>query len=142
MRSQRVIGCHRAGHHIRPRWLHTVVEVLAVIAPGPTVKRAILHMRHVIGHQVATDFIALVHRGPERAGLGVEAHAHRIANAAGENTVRAGGAIDFPNSRTAFLGRKPIITNVTVGAYRDVELAAVRAGHDVLGPMMINRAAR
>ena len=71
----------------------------AVVAVGPAVEAAVAHRRHVVGHEVAAELVALVDRGPQRAGFGLPRQAVRIAQAGREDPVRAGRADRPPRSR-------------------------------------------
>ena len=142
MRAQRVIGHHGLGHQFRLLGLDALVHMLAVVAVGPAVKRAVFDGCQVVGHQVAADFISLIHHRPQRAGLGRPAHAVGVAQAAGKNAVRAALGVNFPDGGTASLGRHAVFRHVAVGADRDIELAAIRTGNDVFRPVMVDGAAR
>ncbi|MNQ83357.1 hypothetical protein D3C85_984350 [compost metagenome] len=54
----------------------------------------------------------------------------------------AGGAIHFPDRRASFFLIHAVFADVAVRADRDVQLAAVLAGDDVFGPVVIQRSAR
>lgn len=54
----------------------------------------------------------------------------------------AGFSVDFPNSSATFLLVNAGFSNVTVGAHRDIEFGAIRAGNDILGPVAIEGARR
>jgi len=53
----------------------------------------------------------------------------------------AGLAVDLPDRGAAVLRRDAVLGGIAVGADGDVEVAAVRRGDDVLGPVMIDRPA-
>ncbi|MNP52405.1 hypothetical protein D3C76_1467990 [compost metagenome] len=116
--------------------------MLAVIAEWPAIEGAIFHRGNVVRHQVAADFVALVDRCPQCATIWLPGHAVRVAQARGEDPVVAGGTIHFPDCRAALLLVQAVFADVAVGAYRDVQLAAVLAGDDIFGPVVIQRAPR
>src|SRR3546814_1321135 len=66
MRSERVVRRDRLGDQIRLLRLHPRVDMRAVVAVWPTVKAAVTHRSHVIGHQIAAEFAALIDRHPQR----------------------------------------------------------------------------
>src|SRR5262249_42825323 len=81
MIAERVIGDDRLGNRIRLR-RDPRIHMLFVIAVRPPTEAAILHRRQVIRHEIAAEFVALVHHGPERASLQLPTHAVGIATSA------------------------------------------------------------
>ena len=67
MVAERVIRNDRLGDHLRLR-RHPRIHVLSVIAVRPPIE-VVLHRSHVIRHEVAAEFVALVYRRPQRASL-------------------------------------------------------------------------
>ncbi len=49
----------------------------------------------------------------------------------------AGPDIDFPDCRASLFLVDPVLGYVAIGADRNVELGAVRAGDEILGPVMV-----
>ncbi len=142
MGAERVVGCHRDGDQVGPRRLRPLVDVLAVVAVGPAVERAVAHRGQVIGDEVAADLVALVDDREQGVGLGLPGQSVRVAQAGGEEPLGAGLRVDLPDRGPAFLVRHALLADVAVRADRRVEPAAVAAGDDVLGPVVIDRAAR
>ncbi|MDB5594232.1 MAG: hypothetical protein JWM36_1193 [Hyphomicrobiales bacterium] len=60
LRTQRIVGHDSLRNRVRTLWMHTNVNMAAVIASGPPIETAVFHERHVIRHQIVTEFIALV----------------------------------------------------------------------------------
>src|SRR5450830_997524 len=103
MRSEGVVGDDSALDEIRTLRLNTVIDVLAVIAERPAVKSAVAHRGHVIGDEIASQLIPLVHRDPQLPTLGFPGEAYRIAHAGCEHAMFAGRSIDFPDRRARLL---------------------------------------
>src|SRR6201989_1577353 len=123
---QRGDGANRRGHQIGPLRHHAGIQVLAVIAVGPAVEASVLYRRQIIRNQVRPDLIAFVGDGPELARLRLPLKPGGIANAAGEDSMRARGAVDLPD-RGAFVFRSnSIFGDVAVRPDPDIELGAVR----------------
>ena len=49
--------------------------------------------------------------------------------------------VHFPDCRAASFGLHAALSNVAVGAHRDVKLAAVGAGNQAFGPVVVDGAA-
>ena len=69
--------------------------------------------------------------------MGLPGQAVGVAQARGEQAFAAAGALDLPDRGTAFLYFHAIFADVAVGADGDVQVLAVGAGDDVLGPVVI-----
>ena len=138
VRGQRVVGLDRLSNQVGPLGTYAMVDVLAVVAVGPAVEAALLHRRHVVGHEVGADLVALVDDGPEPAGARLPLHAGRIAQPGGEHAARAGGHVDLQDGRATVLHRQTVLGDVAVGADADVELPAVAAGQQRLGPVVVD----
>src|SRR5262245_66261590 len=69
VRAQRIVRRNRLGHEIGTLRLDAWIEMLSVVAVGPTVERAVLHRRQIVRHKIGADLIPLVGYGPELAGL-------------------------------------------------------------------------
>jgi len=66
--------------------------MLADLGVGPAVKPALLDADQIIGGQVVAEPVALLHHGPQFAGLGLKGERGRIARARGDRRlVRAVG---------------------------------------------------
>ena len=140
VRAECVVGDDGGGHQVGPLRRHPRVHSLAVIAVGPAVKAAVAHGAHVVGHQVAAEFVALVDGRPEGAAGG-PGQTVGVAQAGGEKALLAALEVDLPDGRAAFFGRHAGVGDIAVGADGGVELAAVGAGNDVLGPVVVEWAA-
>ena len=141
MGAQRIVRGNGFGYQIGPGRLGADIHVLSVIAVGPAVKRAVFHRREVIGHQVAADFVALVHHRPKGASVRRPAHAVRVAQATCKYPVGAAFWVYFPDRGAAFLGLHAVFRHVAVGAHGDKKFAAIRAGDNVFRPVVIDGAA-
>ena len=62
--AEGVIGDNRLGHEVRPLRYYAIIQMLAVIAERPAVEGAILHRCQIVRHEIAAEFIALIHHGP------------------------------------------------------------------------------
>ena len=114
--------------------------MVAVVAVGPAVEAAGLHRGQIVGHQIATELVALVDDRPERSGARLEVDADRIAQARGEQTRRAVGRVDLQDRRAARLGVDAVLAVIAVRADRDEKRPAVRAGDESLGPVVVDLA--
>src|SRR5207302_2040750 len=65
-----------------------------------------------------------------------------ITKAGSEDAVRTGLRIDLPNRGASFFLVDAVLAGVAVRADRDIELAAVFAGDEILRPVMVERSAR
>src|ERR1700730_255705 len=106
MIAERVIGDDRLGDHLRLR-RHPRIHMLSVIAVRPPIEAAVLHRSHVIRHEVAAEFVALVRRRPQRARPRLPAHAVGIAKPGGKYPPLAGSRIDLEDRGTVFLLSRP-----------------------------------
>ena len=141
MRAQRVVRHQGAGDQLRLLWRYAFVHVLTVVAVGPAVEAAVLDGGHVVRHQIAAEFVAFVDHGPEPA-VRCPSEAVGIAQAARVEAMLATGHIDFPDRGAPLLDRHAVLGHIAVGAGGDVELVAIGAGDEVLGPVMIDLAGR
>src|ERR1700676_5609477 len=64
-----------------------------------------------------------------------------FANAAGEDTMRAGCPVDLPDRGAFVFGADSVFADVAVRSDADIELGAVRTGQQGLCPVMIDRSA-
>ena len=53
----------------------------------------------------------------------------------------AGRQVDLPDRGAAFFDLHAVLADIAVGADGRIQLRAVRAGDDVLGPVVVDRAA-
>src|SRR4051812_25624282 len=116
--------------------------MLAVVAEGPAVKGTVLYRGHIVRHQVATDFVAFVDRGPKRPGHRFPSETDRVAQPGGENPMLPGARIDLPDGGAARLGFHAVVADVAVRTDRHVKVLAIRTRDDILRPVMIDRSAR
>src|SRR6267142_3957307 len=78
--AEGVVGRDCLGDHVRPLW-GTSIDMLPIVAKGPTIKRAVLHGRKIVGNEITTEFIALVDNSPQRLRLWFPCHSVGIAQA-------------------------------------------------------------
>src|SRR5450432_354361 len=142
VRAQRVVGRNRLGHQVRSGGLHPLVDVLPVIAVRPAVEAAVAHRGQIVRHEIAAELVAFVGHGPERAAAGLPAEAVRVPQARGEDAVAAGLGVHLPDRRATLLDLHPVLGGVAVGANGHVEFGPVRAGDDVLRPVVVDSAGR
>ena len=142
MRAQRVVGHDRVGDQVRSLRVHPRIQVLTVVAVGPPVEPAVPNGREVVGDEVGPELVAFVDDGPQGVTVRLELQAIRIAKPRGVFAVTAGGAIDFPDRCPPDLRLQPVLRDIAVRADAGVELRAIRARRQALGPVMIDRAAR
>ena len=62
---------------------------------------ALLHRRRVVGHQVVTEVVALVHRGPDDVGARLQRQSNWIANAGGVDAIAAAVRVELENRGAA-----------------------------------------
>src|SRR5690606_1531711 len=94
---KRIVGLYGDLDQIRARRVDAFVDVLAEIAPGPTVEAAVLYRGQIVGHKVRAEFVALVDDGPELTGLRVDVQSVRIAQPRSEDAGHAGFTVDLPD---------------------------------------------
>ena len=141
VRTQRVVRRDGLRDQVRPLRHHARVEMLAVVTVGPAIEGAVLDGSQVVGHQVRTELVALVDDRPEDMRLRLELQSIGVAQAGGELAVRAGGTVDLPDRCAADLGLDPVLGDVAVGAHARIELRAVGACGEALGPVVVDRSA-
>src|SRR5580704_4033080 len=56
------------------------ILVATHVPPRPAVETAVLHMGDVIGNEVVTESVALIHRTPQLAGLRIHGQAYTVAD--------------------------------------------------------------
>ena len=105
---------------------------------------AVAHAGQVVGDEVAAEFIAFVDHGPQRrvcrTGCWHPGQPVRVAQPAGKYAVLAAGHVHFPDRSTFCFSRHAALSDVAVGAHGDIELLAVGAGDEVLGPVVVDGA--
>ena len=137
-----VVRLERSRNQVRPRRLYASIDNLPVVAVWPAIKTAVAYRRHVVGYEVASQFVALVDGSPEHAAFGLPCQPDRIAQARGEQAPPSRLEIDLPNRSAAFFFFDAILADVAVGADGGVQLHSVGTGNDVLCPVMIEGAGR
>ena len=140
MRAQRIVGRNRAGDQRRVLGMHPDVHVLAVIAVGPPVKAAVLDRGQIIRDQIVAQLVTLVDHGEQRLAAGVKGQPVGIAQSGGIKPLCPADRIDLPDRRAALFSLKPFFDNIRVGPDPDVQLRAIGAGDQILGPVVIDRA--
>ena len=86
-------------------------------------RRSCLHRRRVVGHQIVTEVVALVHRGPDDVGARLQRQSNWIANAGGVDAIAAAVRVELENR-----GAAAVLTGVVVRlrSDRDIHLASAR----------------
>src|SRR3546814_12979733 len=72
VRTERIVRLHRSPHHFVLERLHAPVGIRAPVGVRPAVKRAFANRTQIVGHQVGTELVTLVHHGPELAEARLE----------------------------------------------------------------------
>src|SRR6185437_16507921 len=88
-----------------------------------------------------TKLIALIDHHPEGVTFRLKRQAIGIAQAGSIKAMCAGGSVDLPDRGAPALGLYAVFGDVAVGADTRIELGAVRARRQALGPVMVDRAA-
>ena len=137
MGTQGVVRLQGLGHEVRLLRLDPLVHDGSVIAVGPTVEASVADAGHVVGHQVRTQLVPLVHRGPKGSCDRLEVQAVGSAKSAGKHAPSPCSGVDGPDRRAAFLLGHAVLADVRVRPDGGVEGLSIRAGEDVLGPVVI-----
>ncbi len=140
VRADGVVRHDGLGHQVRALRLHALVHVLAVVAVGPAVEAVFLHRGQVIGHQVGTDLVALVGHRPQLASARLQVQAGGVADARCVDAAATGGHVHFQHHRAAVFDSQPVLGDVAVGAHAHVQLAAIGARAQILGPVVVDGA--
>jgi hypothetical protein len=140
--AEGIVGLDCSCHEVGPLRHDARIEMLAEVAVGPAVEATILHRCQIIRDQIGSDLVSLVGDGPQLSGLGLKLQPGRIAHAAGIDAMCTGRRVDLLDRGPLAFGLKPIFGDVAVRADPDIELGAVGARHQGLGPVVIDRAAR
>ena len=114
------------------------VHVLPPIAVGPAIESAFADGSEIVGDEVRTDFVALVHDRPQLTRPWLNGERGGVAEAGGVGPVRAGLGIHLPHHCPVGFGRHPAFGDVAVGADADVEKTPIGAGGQRLGPVMVD----
>ena len=97
------------------------------------------HVGQVIRHQVGTEHVAFLHRGPKFAGGRVPGHAVGIAQACGELSLVTAGEIDFPDGGAPLFLLVAVFGDVRGRTYRDEQVFAVLAQGEIAHPVIAAR---
>src|SRR5882757_11378256 len=117
MRAQRIVRHERLRNHVRSRLPHPGIDMRAVVAEWKSVETAVYERCHVVGHEITSDFIALVDDRPQLARGGNPGESVGIAQTRCIDPVLTGGGIDFPYRRPSCLGGESVLTHVTVRSH-------------------------
>ena len=139
VRSEREIRSDSARDQVWPLWLHALVDMLAIVAVRPPIEAAIAHRREIVGHQITADLVALVDHCPQRPGLRLPGKAVGIAQARREDAMRARRDVYLPDGGAPGFGFHAVLGHVAVRSHGHVKLAAIGAGDEVLGPVVVYR---
>jgi hypothetical protein len=103
------------------------VVVGADIKPGPAVKAALPDVSDEIGGKIVAEPVALVNRGPKRAGGRIDSDADGVAEAPGKNAQAGAVRIEFEDvGAVVFAGVVVGVVIVRGRANRDVQLFPVK----------------
>ena len=113
----------------------------AVVAVRPAVEAAVLHRGQVVGHEIAAQLVALVDRRPQRAASrGSQAMPTGLRRPDAKTRMRARRASRSPRSpRGPSSTSMPCSATLLFDPTADVELRAVAAGDQALGPVVVDR---
>src|SRR5258706_10845033 len=110
------------------------VGIRTGVGVGPSVERALLDVGEVVGHQVVTDEIAFLNRGPQRIGAGEPVQADGIARAGGEDFVTATvGIVAIDGGAIFRLAR----IDIRARADADIEFLALAIEEQRAGPVAL-----
>ena len=109
------------------------VLVGADVIPGPAVEAAFLDVGDVVGHQVVAQPVALVDRGPELAGLGMDRQADGVADARGEDPLVLAVGVEGQDVGTPLFAL--VVADVRPRADRNEQRLAVRRELEVARPV-------
>src|SRR5688500_8095089 len=111
--------------------------MVSEVAIGPSVEPAIPHRRHVVRHEVAAKFVALVDGRPEHAGFGLPRHADRVSQPRGKHAMPSRLWIDLQNRCTLHFEIDAVFGDVAVRADSHVEARTVWRCDQTLRPVMV-----
>jgi hypothetical protein len=135
--AERVIRLDRFRDQVRPRRLHALVDVRAVVAPRPAVEAAVADRREIVGNEIIAQLVALVDDRPQRAALRLPGESVRVAQAVAKRRLPG-----FSRSTSQIAARPSSIcmpfSRRCCSSRRHVELAAVAARDQVLRPVVVD----
>src|ERR1700676_522870 len=109
--TQRVV--RRDGLCDRGRILrYPIVHRLPPVAIGPAVETPVADRGQIVGGCLVAQAVALVDHRPEHAGPWLPCHAHRVAQAAGEDAAAAISQIKLIDGSPAFLGGHAVLGDI------------------------------
>ncbi len=138
MRAQRVVRRDAGGHLVRVLRAHAIIDVLPPVGVGPAVEAAFLNRCQVVRHQVFAQFVAFVDYRPQLTGFRLYRHCGGVAQAGGVGFVGAGFGVDLPDHGAVDLGFHAAFGDVAVGADADIQVLAIGADGQRLGPVVID----
>ena len=98
----------------------------AHIEPRPAVKAALLHVRHIVGHQVVAQAVALIGGAPQLAGRGVNGLAHAVTDAVGVHLHKFARGQELQHvGSMKLLGMRVGVVHVGVRSNRCEQLRAI-----------------
>src|SRR5271163_1107557 len=106
------------------------------VKPRPAIESAIDNVSDVIGRQIVSHLISLVHRCPKFACLRAHCDSHRVSDPPREHAKPRAVGIELENVRAVELrGVRIWIVYVRVRAYGSVHLLAARREGNVARPV-------
>src|SRR4051812_20073224 len=108
----------------------------AEVVPRPTVERAFLHARYIVGYEIVTETISFIGRAPHCARCGLNAESHTVANARREQLAATLGA------RVEHHDRSTIGLTIPRSTHRVRSLPGGSFFHRFFGHVLANVAAR
>src|SRR6185437_16477759 len=121
MRPQAVVRADCRGDLLKILWLRASIDVLAPIAVGPPVERALMHCGQVIRNEVGADFVPLVHDRPYLARSRLSGEGRGIAKTGRVRLVHSRLYVDLPDHGPVGLDVDPALGDVAVGTDADIE---------------------
>ncbi len=111
--------------------------MLPVIGIGPAIKRAGLHVGDVIGHEMVAEFVALVDRAPQRAGLRIPCKAVGVAQPRGEDRVLPRLQVELVDRRAALLRPRPLLADIARRTDGHIKRRAIGSRDQAACPMVV-----
>src|SRR5690348_6939243 len=78
--------------------------MIADIEPRPAIEGVLSHARHIVGHKIVAEAVALVGGAPGRAALRLDCEADAIADAGGEQLPVLAVGVESKHRRALGLG--------------------------------------
>src|SRR5215472_11690213 len=103
---------------------HSWVLVTSHVPPRPAVEPSLLHVRDVVRDEVVAETIALVNRGPQFTGRGIEGDPDCVTHAGRINLKISPVRVQFQNCCPVLLYRR--VVHVLLRSYGDEHLFTVR----------------